>query len=512
VLRLHQSNGTLTVADSFTPYNQQFFQDNDLDVSSGLVMLLPQQPDGSNFVLAVDKDGSTYLMNQNNLGGYNPAGNFQIPQELDLPVSGEVHAGLTYWNNTIYAAAEQTPIMAYSFTNDRLSTTPTSQTPKATANPVGGIVSSNGTQNGIFWHVTFPTNKLFAYDATNLANELYDNGMAGKRDVMSPTVHFGMPIVANGKVYVSGQSQLSVFGLLPFFATVGGNNQSGVVETTLPIALEAGLQDPYSGKGIGTSGITVTFTANPKAGSFSNPTTTTNTSGIASTSYTLPSKPGIYTITAASPGYGSAVFTVTATAGSPASMTVASGNNQSAAVATKLGAPLQVRIEDASGNLVSGVSVAFTDGGAGGSFSPATAVTDATGIATTSYTTGTKSGAVTITASGAGLSATFKATVKAGAPTSLKIYAGNNQTVKAGATAAKQLQVLVGDKYGNPVSGISVSFGDGGAGGSFSVDPVATTTQGIAATKYTAPTHTGTVTVTASASGLTSASFTITVD
>ena len=40
------------------------------------------------------------------------AGDFQIPQEINMPVQGQVHAGLTYWNNTIYVAAEQTPLTA----------------------------------------------------------------------------------------------------------------------------------------------------------------------------------------------------------------------------------------------------------------------------------------------------------------------------------------------------------------------------------------------------------------
>ena len=213
------------------------------------MLLLPEQPQGK-FALAVDKNGTVYLLDQNNMGHYNPAGNYQIPQELDVPVSGEVHAGLTYWNNTVYVAAEQTPIMAYSFANGQLSLNPISQTPNPTANPTGGIVSANGVQDAIFWYVTFPTNKLFAFDATNLAVELYDNAQAGSRDLLGPMVHFGMPIVANGRVYVNGKTQLTVFGLLPFFAAVGGNNQTGVVGTTLPIALQAGLQDPYSGKAL----------------------------------------------------------------------------------------------------------------------------------------------------------------------------------------------------------------------------------------------------------------------
>ncbi len=512
VLKLSQGDGALTLADSFTPYNQEFFRENDLDVSSGLVMLLPETG-GGNFSVAIDKNGTTYLLDMDNLGGYNPSGDYQIPQELNASVLGEVHAGLTFWNNTLFIAAESTPIMAYSFQNGQLSLQPVSQAPKATANPTGGIVSSDGTQNGIFWHETFPTAKLFAYDATNLAMELYDSGMSGTRDNMGKMVHFGMPIVANGKVYVDGATALGVYGLLPAFNAIAGNNQSAPAGTQLPIPLQAGLIDPYTGNAIDQAGIPVTFTVSPKGGMFSTPKTQTNGSGVASTNYTLSKTPGVYTITAASKGYASATFTVTATGSAPASIAIASGNNQSGPVKSSLKSPLKVKVKDAAGNGVAGISVTFSDGGAGGMVSPATVTTDSEGFASTTYTTGTKAGAISITASVTGIpSASFKATVLAGAPASMAIYGGNNQTVKAGKNTSKQLQVLIEDQYANLVKGVQVSYSDGGAGGSFSPNPATTTSKGIAGSRYTAPMQTGTVSVTASSPGVANVLFTVNVD
>jgi hypothetical protein len=513
VIELNQGDGLLNLVSYFTPYNQLYFQKHDLDVSSGLVQLLPEQPDGSQFVLAIDKDGTAYLLSQNDLGGYDPAGDFQIPQEFDVPVLGEVHAGLTYWNSTIYIAAYTTPVMAFSLANDQISLQPTSQTGPMRGNPQGGIVSANGTQNGIFWFVTSDGSKLWAMDANNLATEYYDNSMVASRDSLGPMVHFGMPIVANGKVYVDGQTQLAVFGLLPVFAPVGGNNQTGVVGTTLPIALQAGLEDPYNnGNAIDTSGISVTFASSGK-GSLSSPTATTNDSGIASTSYTLPKTAGTYTVTASSFGYVTATFTETAIVGSPATISITSGNNQSASVGSALPSPLTVTLKDAQGNELAGVSVSFSDGGAGGTFSPALATTNSSGVATTSYTTGTQAGTIDITASTAGVtSREFKETVLAGAPTSMAIYSGNNQTVKPGDTTSNKLKVIVTDNYSNPVSGVSVTYSDGGAGGSFSSNPAITETTGVAGTLYTASQQEGTVTITASSGGLPSALFTITVN
>src|SRR4051794_41237110 len=99
------------MGDWFTPYNQQYLQANDLDLSSGQVVLLPEQGAG-NLSLAIDKNGTMYLLDQDNMGQYNPLGDSQIPQEVAVPVLGEVHAGLTYWNGFVYVLAETTPPMA----------------------------------------------------------------------------------------------------------------------------------------------------------------------------------------------------------------------------------------------------------------------------------------------------------------------------------------------------------------------------------------------------------------
>jgi hypothetical protein len=511
VLKLNQGNGVLNLGGWFTPYNQSYLQANNLDLGAGQVMILPEQG-GRILALAVDKDGTLYLLDPDNLGQYNPAGDFQIPQELSAPVLGSVHAGLTYWNGFVYVLAEKTPAMAYSFSNGQLSLQPVSQATISTAHPTGGIVSSNGKNNGIFWYATSPTNKLFAFDATDLTHELYDSGLAGTRDSMAPLVHFTMPIVADGRVYVNGQTQLTVFGLLPIITVLGGNNQTGAVGTTLPNPLQIGLLNPYSGQAIQQSGVPITFTASGNLGSFSNPQTTTDGSGTASTNYTLPAKPGTYTITASSPGYVNATFTVTAISGGPTAIVVASGNNQSAQVTATFAKPLKVKVKDAQGNGVPGVVVTFSDGGAGGTLSPSSATTDASGFASTFYTAGTRAGKVSITASSPGLaSAVFGENVLAGPPASLAIYAGNNQTVAPGAATAKLLQVIIADQYNNPVKGIAVTYSDGGAGGTFSLNPALTSAKGIAGTRYTAPAQPGTVTITASAAGLTPVNFTVNV-
>jgi hypothetical protein len=160
-------------------------------------------------------------------------------------------------------------------------------------------------------------------------------------------------------------------------------------------------------------------------------------------------------------------------------------------------------VQDAHANPIQGAVVTFSDGGKGGSFTSSTVNTDAYGHATTYYTNPSKAGIVKITATTGTLkAASFTVTVTA--PTSISITSGNNQSGAAGTQLSQALTVLVTDKNNNPIVNASVSFSDGGAGGSFSnPNPVLTGSNGTATQFYTLPLVAGTVTITASATGLT---------
>jgi hypothetical protein len=107
-------------------------------------------------------------------------------------------------------------LKAFPISNAMLATTPSSQSGNLFIYPgTTPTVSANQTSNGIVWAVanTDPA-ILYAYDATNLANQLYNSNQAGTRDQFGPGNKFITPMIANGKVFVGTQTGVAVFGLL----------------------------------------------------------------------------------------------------------------------------------------------------------------------------------------------------------------------------------------------------------------------------------------------------------
>ena len=229
---------------------------------------------------------------------------------------------------------------------------------------------------------------------------------------MVPVVRFVTPTISNGKVYIGGTTALDVYGLLPSLSVVTGNNQTGMEKTVLPVPLSVVATDAYASSPL--AGAPVECVDGGKGGVFTpSATQTTNAAGTVTYNYQLPPKPTAVTITCSSVGYISALLSETGAVGPPATMSLVSGNSQTAQPNTPLAEPLVVKVVDAHGYGVAGVTVNFTDNGAGGTFVASSIVTGSTGEASAQYTTGAKAGKVTITASTAGVkSLTFKVTVE----------------------------------------------------------------------------------------------------
>ena len=230
IVRLIHGPDGLGVADFFTPHDQAAMAKDDLDLGSAGILVLPDQPAPAPHLLVTSgKNGHIYLLNRDALGGYASRGNRNpgVVQEISGILKQQMGTA-AYWNGSVYFGAGVSPnfdsIRAFTLRNGRLSTTPTSRTSavyKLTRSSVS--VSSNGDSNGIVWAVEtdayYATGShgpavLHAYDAKNLARELYTSKQRSVRDNPGPASKFTVPTVANGKVFVGTANQLSVYGLL----------------------------------------------------------------------------------------------------------------------------------------------------------------------------------------------------------------------------------------------------------------------------------------------------------
>jgi hypothetical protein len=507
VLKMGWNGSAFGMEDYFTPYNQSQLASQDLDLGSSGPLVLPDQPGlYTHELVAGGKQGTLYLVDRDNLGQFN-AKTDNVIQEIPKAVVGELTGVPTYWNGSVYVAGEGDYIKQFALVNGLLTQQPVSETALTFTGfgPASTSITANGNTSGILWVIRHTSPALFAFDPTNLANEFWDSTKAlQQRDKLVPVMRFVTPTISNGKVYVGGSSALEVYGLLPTLTVGTGNNQTGVEKSVLPVPLTVAATDAYFSEPL--AGVTITCKDGGAGGTFSpSATQTTNSSGTVSYSYQLPLRPQAITITCTSKGYGSAVFSETCAVGPPVTMTVSSGNNQTAPPNAPLPAPMVVKVADAKAYGVPGVTVNFTDNGAGGTFVATSVVTGSNGTAAAQYTTGPKAGKVKITASSSGLkSVGFTETAAVGPAANIAVTSGNNQTAPNGTQLPQALTVLVTDHYNNPVSGVSVTFSDGGAGGTFSnPNPGVTSASGTVSQFYTLPpVASEIVTITATAAGV----------
>jgi adhesin/invasin len=189
-------------------------------------------------------------------------------------------------------------------------------------------------------------------------------------------------------------------------------------------------------------------------------------------------------------------------------VTITGGNVQTATVASALPAPIKVNAANPyNGQPDVGATVTFSDGGKGGTFNPGSAVTDANGNASTTYTVPQKAGTYTLTISGSGFgNVTATATATPGPATRIIAYGGAKQTGAAGSNLANAVIAQAQDTYKNGVPGVTINF-TANKGAVPNPSSVVTDANGLARTTLQLPTTVSTVTVTASSAGFKNAAF-----
>jgi hypothetical protein len=224
----------LTLEDWFTPANHANLDGGDADIDTSGPLLIPP----GNRLTMVGKSAVGYVINSANLSHLGDASAVQT-----ITLGGALHGSAVYWNSgvngpEVYMWAQSDKLKAFQFNGSSLNT-PNFQTgPDFIGGEPGAYlsISANGSTNGIVWanavlsgnanHGSVP-GVLRAYDANNIATELWNNQQNAGRDTCNNFAKNGYATIANGKVYLgsfgaadAGAGQVCVYGLLPTNCTV----------------------------------------------------------------------------------------------------------------------------------------------------------------------------------------------------------------------------------------------------------------------------------------------------
>ena len=231
VFKLDPANG-LTLKDWFTPGNWSMLDSLDLDLTSSGPMLVP----GTSLLVGGGKTGVLYVLNTIGSGlGKETVNNSGAIQTLQIS-AGEMRGGPVYWQRStanggplLYNWSVSDPVKAFSFNGSTFATSPSAQGTVTNQIWPGGFLtlSANGETpgSGVLWATVAASGDpernppvpgiLYAFDAGNVATQLWNSNMNAARDSFGNLAKFVPPLVANGRVYVATWSnQVAVYGLL----------------------------------------------------------------------------------------------------------------------------------------------------------------------------------------------------------------------------------------------------------------------------------------------------------
>lgn len=221
--------------DWFTPSDYDEINRSDLDLNSSGAMLIP----GAHEVIGVGKQGIAYLLDTRRLGHL---GGEHAVQRVKISAT-QINGSAVFWRSAargdlIYYWPQLAKLLELGFDGRRLNPVPLAVGQATAAYPGAMLsISADGGRDGILWAnaapLTYahPAAVLRAYDANDVARELWDSNQDAPRDSLGWVSKNAPPTVVNGKVYVSsfgalqvGTGALYVYGLLP---RNGGGSASG---------------------------------------------------------------------------------------------------------------------------------------------------------------------------------------------------------------------------------------------------------------------------------------------
>ncbi|MCX6022094.1 MAG: Ig-like domain-containing protein, partial [Chloroflexi bacterium] len=295
-------------------------------------------------------------------------------------------------------------------------------------------------------------------------------------------------------------------GAAATLALASGNNQTGAVLTELGQPMVATVQDIFQNPTQGAA-INFTLTETPSgavgqdanttlAGLQTTFTVSSDVNGQAKASLMLGNRPGAYRVDVTSGSIPKVSFTENAVAGLPAKLSLVSGDGQRQGIGATLAQSLVVSLQDAQGNPVQGVDVAFAitqrpTGTTGEGLTFTVATTTNIGLASTNLVLGSMPGEYKVEASVAALP---KVVFTLGAldvtPARAALYTGEGQSGQVGLPLAQAFAVKVFNVGGTAQSGVTVDFVITGTPGSaanmaLSLASAVTDSLGVAASVLT---------------------------
>ncbi|HLH63211.1 MAG TPA: hypothetical protein VKV20_16135 [Ktedonobacteraceae bacterium] len=248
-VKLSTHNG-LVLSDYFTPFNQACLSGRDADLGAGGVLLLPEQPYTihPNLLIGAGKEGRIYVLDRDHMGQFHSypgaplqCGSIeerrtnidQVLQELPADSTDSFFGIPAYWVGTattgqlVYIGEAGDHLKSFQLNGDTLASKATAQTPESFSYPgATPSISSNlrVPGSGIIWVISPAScggpgcvpggpGVLRAYDATNVARELYNSEQDAARDRLDSYVKFSLPTIAAGKVFVGTETSLTIYGL-----------------------------------------------------------------------------------------------------------------------------------------------------------------------------------------------------------------------------------------------------------------------------------------------------------
>lgn len=347
-LKLSTAANAITVVDYFAPSNSVSLSGKDQDIGSAGQCLLPASWGTTahpNLMTGADKPGDLYVVDTttgNPMGEFSGTNNPNNCAQTVAGIGGSGYSTAAIFSNGttnyIYWSMTGSVIKAFTFANGLYNTPLSSQTSETYAYP-GCVpsVSSNGNTNGIVWAIQGGTPAvLHAYNATNLATELYNSSQVAGDSAVAAANKFTPPSIVNGKVYVPTTSSVVVYGIIatgptatattvptstftatqtPTLTSTATSTQTRTATSTATMTVSstftqtatATFSQTHSPTSTSTSTATVTTTTTPTASRTSTPTSTATAS---TTSTPTPLPP---TMTSTATSVNSSTFTETPT-------------------------------------------------------------------------------------------------------------------------------------------------------------------------------------------------------